>query len=232
MFPWKIQSLISLVEFPCRVTIFCIFPDFHSKQQNFNGREGEHKRFKRVTPPACPCINDINSSTDASSSILYNQRCYAVFNYPSLLYTDAEIRCKRNATPHAGRLATFDNGEDYRQVLSWLSLPLTGSGTSFGWIGFNNGQWNDPNNPSCPPAPPANLTVFMINATLDTTIPTTGTIGIGPAYTWNTISTSIDIYLCEFGKLRNFTICSYFNKFLYQSLTHHRVFILQGALIF
>lgn len=186
----------------CLICLACLvfLSDLRAAQQHSNAGNMANERFKRAFTMACPCLSDFSASVPTPTVFFFsNGRCYAVFTYGAVNYTDAQAFCKVVAKPNSsGRLATFDSADDFNFVASWLPNLPTGNEQDLAWIGLNNLQWNDPNTPSCPP--PLNATDFQTN--LSMIIPPNTTIGAGPFnqwHNWTAISTPINQLLCEIG---------------------------------
>lgn len=151
--------------------------------------------------PTCPCENDILIAAGGpfwTDLFLYtNGRCYAQFENPQD-FTMSQLLCQGDASPNAGRLATFDSYNDYFAITSAMVGYMPGDDAMGTWIGMQDQQWLDPNTPSCPP--PFNLTQFQLCDPIFA-VPATGTVGLGSAWkTWNAASGLLEGHMCEFGK--------------------------------
>lgn len=154
--------------------------------------------------PACPCQKDIEISSGGAfwtDLFLYsNGRCYAQYENPQN-YAFSQLLCQGDASPHAGRLATFDSYSDYFAITSAMNGYIPGDGALGTWIGMQDQQWVDPNIPSCPPT--FNLAQYQL-CDAGFVIPATGTVGLGGAWkTWYAASDLIEGHMCEFGKKYN-----------------------------
>lgn len=163
----------------------------------------KHQRIKRSPYPPCSCGN-------ASAFGLFqytNGRCYGYYPSPSQNYSDSQIQCQTYAeSGNVGRLATFDSGTDYANIIGIDGIAgppyagNAGSNTAV-WIGLSNQLWVDPNTPSCPPPLP-NAAQFEADAGLTVSIPAGTNTLIDTSWTswYNGLGTNLQTQLCEIGK--------------------------------
>lgn len=126
-----------------------------------------------------------------------NGRCYAQFQNPQDFATSQDL-CQYDASPYAGRLATFDSYADYFDITSAIVGYIPGNNEMGTWIGMENQKWLDPNTPSCPPT--FNIDQFHICDSAFA-VPDAGTVSLGSTWnSWNAASGISEGHMCEFGK--------------------------------